>query len=591
MTQLIVKHLLNMFRPFIRVFCAALLILLASGSASAQQRGYGINLLEVSERGSEWFAADSLDLRGHVRPAIGLVAEWAYRPLTARNSADGYVLSVVRNQLVLHPGASLVLFDRLRLAVDLPIQPFADGRAATVAGVSVAPPTDGASIGDLRLGADVRLFGVHGDPITGALGIQVSLPTGDRDAYAGDGQARISPHFLFAGEVGAFVYAGRIGVNIRPEEQRFASLYVDTNLSYSLAAGIRAVQRRLVIGPEFFAHTSLTHDQFFKKRATPTELMLGLHYMVVDGLRFGAGFGFGLISGYGAPQHRGLVSVEWAPGIQTPPPPLPDRDGDGIDDCRDACSFQPGPASDDAAQHGCPAPPADRDHDSVLDTVDACPDQAGVATADPATNGCPAPPPPPPDRDHDGILDGADMCPDEAGVASADPAKHGCPAPKDSDADGVLDLADACPNDAGPANADPARNGCPKAYIRDNQIKILDQVKFKPGSAQIVPGQESEDVLLAVHAVFTQHPEIQSVQIEGHTDSTGGANHNRELSKQRAQSVRNWLIKHGIDPLRLTAAGFGPDRPIDSNATEEGRRNNRRVEFQIATQTSSPGAP
>jgi outer membrane protein OmpA-like peptidoglycan-associated protein len=571
------------------VCCATLMLLVFAGHAHAQQRGYAINLFEVSERGSEWFSADSLDLRGHVRPAIGVVGDWAYRPLTARNSGDDYVLSIIRNQFVLHAGASLVLVDRLRFGVDIPIQAYVDGRAATIGGATVAPPADNASLGDIRLAADVRLFGEHGEAITGALGLRVSLPSGDRDTYAGDGQVRITPQFQLAGEVDAFVYAARLGVNIRPDSERFANTYVDSNLSYTLAAGIRAVERKLVIGPELYAHTSLTHDQFFKKRTTPTELLLGAHYMVADGLRLGLGIGFGLTAGYGSPQHRGLLSVEWTPVIASAAPPPTDRDNDGVGDCHDACSFTPGLASSDPAQNGCPPPAADRDRDSVLDAADACPDQPGVPSSDPAMNGCPAQaaPPPPPDRDRDGILDAVDACPDEAGLASADRTRNGCPAPKDTDGDGVLDTADACPNDAGMADADPKRNGCPKAFVQGNQIKILDQVKFKSGSAEIVPGQESEDVLLAVLAVFTQHAEIRQVQIEGHTDNTGGANHNRELSKQRAQSVRDWLIKHGVDAARLSAAGFGPDRPIDSNETDTGRRNNRRVEFQIAVSTPS----
>jgi outer membrane protein OmpA-like peptidoglycan-associated protein len=563
------------------LICATWVLLAFSGQAHAQQRGYAINLLEVSERGSEWFSADSLDLRGHVRPAIGIVGEWAYRPLTARNSGDDRVLSIIRNQFVMHAGASLVLVDRLRLGLDIPVQAFVDGRAATIGSATVAPPRDEASLGDIRLAADVRLFGEYGEVITGAIGVRVSLPTGNQDTYAGDGQVRISPQFLLAGEYDAFVWAARLGVTIRPNDERFANTYVDSNLSYSLAAGIRAVDRRLVVGPELFAHTSLTHDQFFKKRTTPTELMLGAHYLVSDGVRLGAGFGFGLTSGYGAPQHRGLLSLEWAPGIAGPALPALDRDADGVGDCNDACSFAAGPASSDPAQNGCPPPAADRDHDSVLDRDDACPDQAGVASSDPHTNGCPPPPPAPPDRDHDGILDAEDACPDEAGNPNTDRARNGCPAPKDSDGDGVLDTIDACPNDAGLPDADPKRNGCPKAYLLGNQIKILDQVKFKTNSAEIVAGHESEDVLLAVLAVFNAHSEIKLVQIEGHTDNTGGANRNRELSKNRAESVRVWLIKKGIDPTRLTATGFGPDRPLDSNETELGRKNNRRVEFQV----------
>jgi outer membrane protein OmpA-like peptidoglycan-associated protein len=215
----------------------------------------------------------------------------------------------------------------------------------------------------------------------------------------------------------------------------------------------------------------------------------------------------------------------------------------------------------------------------VSDDADACPDQAGAASADAATNGCP-PAPPPPDRDHDGVLDADDACPDAAGLASQDRARNGCPAPADTDGDGVLDSADACPSDAGPMDSDPQRNGCPKAFVLGGQIKILDQVKFQPNKAAIAPGQESEDVLLAVVQVLTAHPEIK-VRIQGHTDSRGAAALNRELSKSRAQAVLSWLASHGIDVARLTSEGFGPDKPIDSNETEAGRHNNRRVEFLI----------
>lgn len=560
--------------------CAAMALLFAIVQpASAQQRGYSLNLLELSERGSEWFSADSLDLRGKVRPAVGLVGEWAYRPLTARNADGEYLRSIVRNQFVLHPGASLVLLDRIRLGLDVPVQAYADGKAATVAGTTVAPPAHSASLGDIRLSADLRLFGTYGGVITGALGASVALPTGDKDSYAGDGQTRITPHFMLAGDIGPFVYAGRIGVTIRPKEYQFANVYTDSYLSYVLAAGVRVADRRLVIGPELYAHTSLTHDQFFKKRSTPTELLLGAHYTASPGLRLGAGIGFGLTSGYGAPSHRGLLSVEWAPDVAAPPPP-PDRDLDGIADVEDACPDQAGPYDSDPNLNGCPPPPPDRDQDGVLDSEDACPDTAGIASADPTTNGCP-PPPPPADTDQDGILDDEDACPQEAGVPNADRARNGCPAPKDTDGDGVLDEADACPEDAGPADSDPKRNGCPKAFVKDKQIKILDQVKFQTNKADILPGKESEDVLVAVQAVLSQHPEISSVRIEGHTDNSGSAQRNRQLSLQRAQAVRDWLVKHGIDASRLTAEGFGADRPIDTNETEEGRSNNRRVEFQI----------
>jgi outer membrane protein OmpA-like peptidoglycan-associated protein len=71
------------------------------------------------------------------------------------------------------------------------------------------------------------------------------------------------------------------------------------------------------------------------------------------------------------------------------------------------------------------------------------------------------------------------------------------------------------------------------------------------------------------------------VRIEGHTDNVGKAAMNKKLSKERAQSVMAWLVMHGISTARVSAQGFGMDRPIDDNATEAGRKNNRRVEFHI----------
>src|SRR6185369_2896372 len=175
-------------------------------------------------------------------------------------------------------------------------------------------------------------------------------------------------------------------------------------------------------------------------------------------------------------------------------------------------------------------------------------------------------------------------CPNEPGLKTDDPKTNGCP-DTDRDKDGIPNATDACPDEPGPADPDPKRNGCPKAFIQNNEIKITDQVKFKTGSAEILPGKDSEEVLQAVVKVLKTHPEVKRVRIEGHTDSRGTAALNRKLSGDRAASVVNWLVGHGVERDRLTSQGFGPDHPIDTNRTEEGRRNNRRVEFHIEQQS------
>lgn len=101
-------------------------------------------------------------------------------------------------------------------------------------------------------------------------------------------------------------------------------------------------------------------------------------------------------------------------------------------------------------------------------------------------------------------------------------------------------------------------------------------VHFATNAADILP--ESQPVLDGAAALLKAHPDWK-IAVEGHTDSTGDAASNRILSGKRAQSVMAALIQRGVQAARLSAAGFGPDRPIADNRTESGRAQNRRVEL------------
>src|SRR5450432_657768 len=96
---------------------AASALLLTTSYAQGQSAGFSVNHFDPSERGSDWFVLESLDLRGHMRPAIGVVGEWAYRPLVKTDQDGNFQRSIITHQVVIHPGASLVLWERLRLAV------------------------------------------------------------------------------------------------------------------------------------------------------------------------------------------------------------------------------------------------------------------------------------------------------------------------------------------------------------------------------------------------------------------------------------------------------------------------------------------
>jgi len=106
----------------------------------------------------------------------------------------------------------------------------------------------------------------------------------------------------------------------------------------------------------------------------------------------------------------------------------------------------------------------------------------------------------------------------------------------------------------------------------------LDNIYFATGSAELTG--DSEPALKVMEDAFNKYPKLK-VEISGHTDNVGDAGTNLELSKKRAESVRNYLVGKQIESSRITVTGFGMNKPVESNDTEEGRYKNRRIEFKI----------
>lgn len=118
------------------------------------------------------------------------------------------------------------------------------------------------------------------------------------------------------------------------------------------------------------------------------------------------------------------------------------------------------------------------------------------------------------------------------------------------------------------------------SQIQDELLKTghtaIYGIQFEKGKSVILP--ESEGVLEEVRRVLEQN-ESWKIRIEGHTDNAGQKAANQTLSDKRAQAVMGWLLAHGIDASRLTAKGYGDNRPVADNGAEEGRAKNRRVEL------------
>lgn len=235
----------------------------------------------------------------------------------------------------------------------------------------------------------------------------------------------------------------------------------------------------------------------------------------------------------------------------------PDSDGDGIEDNEDACPNTAG----QAALNGCP----DSDGDGIINTRDKCPNTAGTFE----NEGCPD------DTDGDGIFDNEDACPEQQG----DRSNNGCP--EDADGDGIINVEDQCPQQAGVAS----NNGCPEPEkkeleenVKQDLQNIIESLQFGVNSSNIDPS--SYDELNRLAQIMQDDSELRLI-IRGHTDNTGSSSANLELSVDRANAVKDYLVQQGVSSDRIAAFGYGETRPIASNDTQEGREQNRRVELDL----------
>lgn len=195
---------------------------------------------------------------------------------------------------------------------------------------------------------------------------------------------------------------------------------------------------------------------------------------------------------------------------------------------------------------------------------------------------------------------GRDLCPTQTEDFDDFEDDDGCPDP-DNDHDGICDPwveeqgllddyadicrgVDKCPNEAETINGVKDSDGCPDTgkqivIVHEDKIEIKEKIFFATNKATIQ--KQSHSLLDQLTATILANPDIKHLSVEGHTDDTGSYERNLVLSRQRAQAVVDYLVKHGIASERLSAVGYGPDRPIDPSKTPQARALNRRVEFVI----------
>jgi outer membrane protein OmpA-like peptidoglycan-associated protein/opacity protein-like surface antigen len=215
----------------------------------------------------------------------------------------------------------------------------------------------------------------------------------------------------------------------------------------------------------------------------------------------------------------------------------------------------------------------DPDKDGIKGSDDLCPNEPEDFDGYEDADGCPDV-----DNDGDGIIDEKDKCPNEAEDIDGFEDEDGCP-DMDNDGDGILDVNDECPDKAEDIDGIEDADGCPEAdeIIGEQKFTIMGDEVFSANSAMIK--MEGKKILDQVIVQLQKYPE-KRWRIEGHMDSNGSKRYLRNLSLERSKAVLEYFSYFGgLKRENFQVFGMGDNFPIGDNSTEEGRKQNRRIEI------------
>ena len=532
--------------------------------------------------------------------------------------------------------AALGLFKHFEIGLGLPITIW-NGDTQPNPSTNNSGKIDAQGAGDLGLHFKGRILNTSRHPVGLGMVLSFTFPTGDKEAFLGSGRFGIAPTVLIdkeffdgrlslAANIGArFLSGTRSWTDTRDCEPQFANLYpnkscgtnhtIENNhhLTYGIGASVYLVPQRLSAVAEIIGQTGFSGFADASKYNSAHEILAGFKLYLARNSYFAIGAGRGLRGGgtnyqYGSPDVRVFGAFIFEPSIG-------DRDGDGIKDDVDKCPDDPEDFDDFEDEDGCPDP--DNDRDGIKDKDDKCPNEPENYNGFEDTDGCPdmqvldrdgdgipddkdkCPDDPEdkdgfededgcpdPDNDRDGIPDVDDLCPDEPEDKDGFEDEDGCPDP-DNDKDGVPDKDDRCPNEPETKNGFEDEDGCPdKVPFRRTRGGgfVLDKVYFETDKAVILP--RSFSTLDAVVRALEDEPHLLLVEIQGHADERGSAEHNLKLTDDRAHAVMGYMRAKGVAPGRLRAKGYGETRPVDRRHIEEAWSKNRRVEFVVLRRSS-----
>ncbi len=440
--------------------------------------------------------------------SIGGWLSYANHPVTLRAAAtDDVAYRPVEHLVAADLTAAIGIGSRASVGLDVPVILYQDGSNSLPPTIVTSGAAPSSGLGDIAVHGKATILSNDGGGFGLAALAALTLPTGDRTSFMGDGSATVGARVLAEYSLVFAALQASVGYTLHTDHHTWpdpsvGGIEFGDQIPWTL--GIR-------LNPNFFKIDSSNRQSWELALhgalpaggdsnaplpfggggpgsaaespvllAASDRIALG-HYRDTFAL---AGVDVGLNTAVGVPTIRGIVGVGWAPHEH-------DMDHDGVPDDLDQCPEIPEDRDGFEDSDGCPD--VDNDGDGIIDTEDACPNTPGEPSPDPKKNGCPgnAPQPKPAsDRDGDGIYDDVDRCPDQPEDKDGFQDDDGCPDP-DNDGDGISDSADACPSVPGEPSTDPRRNGCPNPD-RDGDT-YDNETDACPDAAEVFNGVRDDD--------------------------------------------------------------------------------------------------
>ena len=551
-------------------------LLLAPLSQAGADEGFDLQQFNPmpNVQGNFW-GASSADVAPHLQGSGMVFFNYANEPLVFRDGDGEKVDTLVGHQGTAHLLFSIGLMDRFEVGLDIPVVLFQSGSDLPDSATDLGEA--GFGLGDIRLVPKAQLWSTRDDEdsngVAMALLLDGRLPTGSSEALRG-GDFRLGPQLAVDGMINGIRGGVNVGYTYR-SAQELEDLDVRDTLDWKVAAQVPVLDDLDATG-ELSGKLTPGADSI-RSEESPLEMLLGAKYAVGE-VDVVAGGGLGVTRGYGTPRFRTFLGIGWSPDmapeevVEPTPEPEPEPE----------CAV-------DTVEEDCPDVAETTCEDGVLSHgVAMCVDGECVYEREEESCG---------EGYECGEVDGEPVCVEEPECRADEDCTE---IPEPVCEDGVLQTFEATCSDEVCEYPVATEEECGEDYEcgrRDGQaacvertdrvevdeeterIEITEMIQFETASATITA--ESQSIIDEIAQVMENHPEAQLVRIEGHTDNVGDRQMNMDLSEQRANAVREALMERGISEDRMSVVGLGPDEPIADNETDEGRAENRRVEFHI----------